>query len=98
MGFKDIKKKVLNCLDTGHILHEERGNINIKNLLSTGKISVEEVINIIGSSRGNSYTSSPHHFDSKVTVHVINTLYSGQKWYIKWYFVDPDSIFISIHH
>ncbi len=97
MGFREVKSKVLECLNTGHVLHEERDDIDIKNLLSTGVVSLHDVAQIIGRSRGNNYSSSPHHFDNKIAVHVIKTTKSGQNWYIKWYFVEPDSVFISVH-
>jgi len=98
MGFRDAKRRVLECLITGHLLHEERNNIDIKNLLATGLISLDEAALIIGRSKGDEYSSTPHHFDKKIDVHVIKTLFSGQYWYIKWYFLDPDSVFISFHH
>ena len=98
MGFKAAKTRVLNCLATGHVLHEERNSIDIKNLLATGLISVGEAAQIIGRSSGVSYTSSPHHFDSDIDVHVIKTSFWGLHRYIKWYFSDPDSVFISFHH
>jgi len=98
MGFKEVKSKVIACLDTGHISHEERNDINIKNLLSTGVVSVSEVAHIIGLSKGFNYSSSPHHFDTTIDVHLIKTTVSGKIWYIKWYVVEPDSVFISVHH
>ncbi len=98
MGFKAAKKKVIKCLNSGCILHEERNDIDIKNLLSTGAVSIDEVTTIIGRSRGNGYTCSPHHFDNKVDVHIIETTISGINWYIKWYIVEPDSVFISVHN
>jgi len=98
MGFKDVKSKVLQCLSTGSVLHEEREYIDTKNLLSTGVVSVSEVANIIGRARGNSYSCSPHHFDAKIDVHVIKTKHLSSCWYIKWYFVEPDCVFISVHN
>ena len=98
MGFTEVKSKVINCLNSGYILHEQRGNIDLKNLLSTGALSVSEVINIIGRARGNSYSCTPHHFDASIDVHVIKTIFSGRNWYIKWYFVEPDCVFISVHN
>jgi len=98
MGFKSAKVKVLECLNSGCILHEERNNVDIKNLLATGVVSTTEVSRIIGVSRGNSYSCSPHHFDSNVEVHILNMKVSGVNWYIKWYFLDPDSVFISVHN
>jgi len=38
-------------------------------------------------------TSSPHHDDCSVVVHVVKK----DDWYIKFYFLDPDTIFISVH-
>ncbi|MEL4287462.1 hypothetical protein ACE02Y_20140 [Shewanella xiamenensis] len=40
MGFKDAKRQLLECLASGNILHEQRNDIDIKNLLATGQISV----------------------------------------------------------
>jgi len=98
MGYKAAKRKVLECLNSGSILHEERNDIDIKNLLATGAVSIAEVSAIIGGSRGNGYSCSPHHYDSNVEVHVLEATISGIDWYIKWYFVDPDSVFISVHN
>jgi hypothetical protein len=28
----------------------------------------------------------------------VKTQHAGQGWYIKWYFLEPDSVFISVHH
>ncbi len=98
MGFKEAKAKVLDCLASGHVLHEERNSIDIKNLFATGLVSTKEAAQIIGRSTGNSYSSSPHHFDKDIEVHVVKTTYSSRRWYIKWYFFDPDSVFISFHH
>lgn len=97
MGFRDVKSKVIECLNNGYVLHEQRNGIDVKNLLSTGAVSLLEVANIIGRARGNTYSSSPHHYDAGIDIHVIKTIHSGQHWYIKWYFIDPDCVFISVH-
>ena len=97
MGFKEAKSRVLECLNSGHVLHEERNNIDIKNLFATGFISLEEAAQIIGRSKGDGYFSMPHHLDYKIDVHVIKTIFLGQHWYIKWYFLESDSVFISFH-
>jgi len=98
VGFRKAKARVLSCLVSGHVLHEERGNIDIKNLFATGYVSVERATQIIGRSSGNNYFCTPHHLDKDIDVHVIKTRYSGQYWYVKWYFLGPDSVFISFHH
>jgi len=98
MGFKEAKKQVIDCLNLGHVSHEQRNDIDIKNLLATGQITLDELTAIIGRSRGGSYSSSPHHFDASVEVHIIKTNHADSEWYIKWYFVEPNSVFISVHH
>ncbi len=97
MSFREAKSKVIECLNNGYVLHEARDNIDIKNLLSTGAVSIGEVRTIIGRARGNSYSRNPHHYDAKIDVHVIKTIHSGKHWYIKWYFTEPDCVFISVH-
>lgn len=98
MGFKDVKKQVLACLAAGNILHEQRHAIDVKNLLVTGQVSEDDVGNIIARAKGNEYELSNHHVISAIDVHVLKTSYQGQSWYIKWYFIEPDSVFISVHH
>ncbi|MFT5709260.1 MAG: hypothetical protein ACI9ES_003568, partial [Oceanospirillaceae bacterium] len=39
----DIKHQVIQCLVEGNVLHEARDDIDIKNLLEVGAISIEEV-------------------------------------------------------
>jgi len=98
MGFKDSKRRVIDCLNNGLVLHEQRNNINIKNLLAVGQVSLDQIIEILRRSRGDSYSTSPHHYDANIEVHVVKTCHSDKDWYIKWYFIEPNSIFISVHH
>ena len=58
MGFNEARRKLIECLNTGYVLHEERNDIDVKNLLAIGVV---------------------------------------QSWYVKWYFLGPDSVFISFH-
>ena len=98
MGFKDSKQKAIECLNNGLVSHELRNDINTKNLLAIGQVSLEQVIVILKQSRGGSYSSSPHHYDASVDVHIVKTHYFGNNWYIKWYFIETNCIFISVHH
>lgn len=75
-----------------------RHDIDVKNLLATGEVSPEEVMEVIGRARGDCYTSSPHHYDGSVEVHILTPKYARQEWYIKWYLVEPNCFFISVHH
>lgn len=98
MGFKDIKFKVIQCLKQGRVYHEQRNNIDVKNLLAIGVLEQKNVATIIASASGDEYTHSPHHYDDSVTVHVIKTRYACFYWYIKWYFIDDNTVFISVHN
>lgn len=98
MGFKAVKVQVLECLASGNVLHDVRHDIDIKNLLSTGQMSVENVSEIIKRTTGADYECSPHHITKEIEVHIIKKSYQGKDWYIKWYFVEPNSIFISVHN
>lgn len=98
MGFKDVKRQVLDCLASGNILHEQRGAIDVKNLLVTGQVTEDEMSMLLARAKGNEYELSHHHSVSSIDVHIVKTLYEGQEWYIKWYYIEPNSIFISVHH
>lgn len=93
MGYKDAKAKVLRALKTGAYDHEPRNGIDVKNLLAMGEISAEEVMKLIARSSGTEHTESPHHVLKTVPVHCIIT----KGWYIKFYFLDPNTWFISVH-
>jgi hypothetical protein len=97
MGFKQVKAQVIDCLISGRIRHEQRGAIEIKNLLAIGAVTPVQVAAVISRARGGDYTSSPHHLDRRVEVHQIRVFDQGLRWYIKWYFVEPNSVFISVH-
>lgn len=61
--------------------------------VSTGEATVEFVAAVIGRSNGRDHSMSPHHRAQSVTVHLIRR----EGWYIKFYFVDPETRFISVH-
>jgi len=98
MGFKDVKKEVINCLNNGLVLHEARNDIDIKNLLKIGEVSNKYVAKILATSKGNEYSCSAHHFDRNIDVHVVKVRNQDRDWYIKWYFTEPNSVFISVHN
>ena len=93
MGFKLVKEKVITALLMGTYEHEVRVDIDEKNRLQNGEVTAQFVIDLIRKSTGNDYSSSPHHQDSKVEGHVI----VKNEWYIKFYFIDPSAVFISVH-
>lgn len=98
MRFKDVKQEAITCLKKGAYDHEARADINIKNLFSNGKIDEDYVISLISKTSGDQYKCSPHHQDSSIDVHVCRPFKDGYYWYVKFYFIAPDIIFISVHH
>ena len=98
MGFKELKHQVLECLSSGNILHETRRSIDVKNLFATGQVTEDEVSLIIARAKGTEYELSRHFAVKSLDVHILKTQFAGQRWYIKWYYVEPNSVFISVHH
>ncbi len=98
MGFKSAKNKIITCLKSGMVYHQQRNNLDTKNVLAMGVITNEHVAQIIARSSGDGYSSSPHHMDSNIDVHIVKTRYAGFQWYIKWYFMQDDGVFISVHN
>lgn len=95
MGFRETRAEVIERLKNGHIQHDmsRSGEIDVKNLMLVGEISVDEVIELLKKVRGTEYSSSPHHSVSGIDVHI----FKPEGWYIKCYFLDPDVVFISVH-
>lgn len=92
-GFKQVKRAVIEALKDGRYQHEARNDINVKNLLATGEVTANEVIDLLRRSNGMQYEVSPHHSSSAFNVHIITV----STWYVKFYFLDPDTWFISVH-
>jgi hypothetical protein len=103
MGFKDIRQEAISAIEEGRIQHEARDEVDEKNLLLTGDVSAKQVIRLLRLCRGDQYTCSPHHLISNIEVHVFKPYgkleSQGEKrhWYIKFYFLEPDVWFISVH-
>lgn len=100
MGLKDIRATIIERLLEGNIQHEltRGGEIDEKNLLVTGQISILEVIELLNSTKGHSYSKSKHHMVSKIDVHIFKPKKDNLSWYIKCYLIEPDVWFISVHH
>lgn len=84
---------MLAALADGTYQHEARGQIDVKNELATGGVSASEVAATIKKCTGNDHTMSTHHSDPSVMVHVLRK----DGWYIKFYFLEVDTWFISVH-
>jgi len=110
VGFTDAKHQLIAALhaylrgDIG-LFHDERANADEKNLLEQGTVTVADVIDMArtagGGPNGQNYGASLHHNLQDwpgVTVHkVTNIQWQGRRWYLKWFFAEPDLWFISVH-
>ncbi|MDH0866380.1 hypothetical protein [Mitsuaria sp. GD03876] len=92
-GYRAVKQAVLRALQSGEVQHEVRENFDEKNLLGCGEVSVDEVISIVKASRGTDYSCSPLHADASCDCHLLKT----RGWYVKFYFLEPHAVFISVH-
>lgn len=97
MGFSDIKKKVVDCVKAGKAQSTPRNDKGEKNLFLTGEKSADDVVSMLNKTNGTQYTSMPHDKIADIEVHVFKPLIGDEEWYIKFYFLDPDCIFISVH-
>lgn len=93
LGFTAAKRKLLAALESGDYQHEVRDAVDVKNVLATGQVTAAALAAIVKRSNGLEHSTSPHHGDASITVHVLKT--GG--WYIKFYFFDPSTFFISVH-
>lgn len=95
MGLKSVRALAIDKLLRGRVLHdiERSGDIDDKNYILSGDLEIEEVIELINKTKGSEYNYFPHHYLEGVEVHIFKPF----GWYIKFYFIEPDIIFISIH-
>lgn len=92
-SFRQIKSTVIGALRDGTYQHEARNDVNVKNLLMTGQVSAKDLDKILSNCTSAQLTTSQHHDDSSIEVHVVRK----GTWYIKFYFLDPNTVFISVH-
>jgi len=92
-GFREAQRAVIAALESGEYQHVSRRDIDVKNLLATGEVSAGEVAEVVRSCRGIHHASTPHHAVSAIEVHVLKR----DGWYIKFFFIEPDTWFISVH-
>jgi hypothetical protein len=103
MGFRKIRQEAIRAIEEGRIQHEARDEVDEKNLLLTGELSAEQVVQLLKICRGTQYACSAHHLMRDIDVHVfkpygkLNAAAVGKQWYIKLYLLEPDVWFISVH-
>lgn len=92
-GFRKARAEVIAALESGNYQNVSRAAIEVKNLLATGAVSAGEVADIVRSCRGMHHSSKPHHTITSLEVHVLKR----HGWYIKFFFIEPDTWFVSVH-
>jgi hypothetical protein len=58
-----------------------------------GLVTSQDVIEIVEKCNGTHHAASPLHSDPSIIVHVLKR----HGWYIKFYVLEPDAWFISVH-
>lgn len=98
VGFRAARRRLCEALNTPRtIIHEPRSEQPSKNLLQSGVVTPEEVFEVVRAARGHEYNESPHHQEAEIIVHVIARPHQNVDWYIKWYIIEPNAVFISVH-
>ncbi len=98
MGFKEIRAILIRCLKNGQYDHEIRGDMEIKNCLFNGNITVNEVIDMALVCTGNDYEQGKHHAKPSLVIHILKPKGKYKGWYIKFHYLDPETIFLSVHN
>ena len=93
IGFKEAKRRAIEALRNKTYQIAERREIETKNLLYGNSISEEDVIEIISKCRGQDHEMRPHDMVKTVDIHILRK----DGWYIKFYFLDPETFFLSVH-
>jgi hypothetical protein len=93
IGFKEAKRRAIEALRDKTYQIAERREIETKNLLYDSFVSEEDVIKVISKCRGQDHEMRPHDMVKTVDVHILRK----DGWYIKFYFLDPDTFFLSVH-
>ena len=93
IGFKEARKRVIAALQGGAYQHEVRSQIDTKNLLHTGQVSSGDLCGMLKRCQGQDHAMSPHHTLPGLDIHIIKR----DGWYVKFHFLDPNTVFISVH-
>lgn len=62
-------------------------------MLQMGLITPDDLTEIVKRCSRQHHERSPHHSITGIDVHILRR----DGWYVTFYFVDPDTIFISVH-
>lgn len=99
MGFRDVRIRLLLCLEEGRVAHWPRKDAYRKNWLLSGRLSMGHLRRLILRCQGDAHRVSPHDFDQVTDVHALLPWDGRQRWYLKFYFDDQANLvmFMSAH-
>ena len=97
MGFKEVRARVIEALETDQIEHDQRAGIDEKNLLRTEEVTAAFVVKLLHRCSGYQYETSRHHFNPDAVCHVFTPELRGERWYVKVYLLGASAVFISVH-
>lgn len=97
VGFRAARTRLIEALRSGRFAFEYEDIRSGKNLLQTGDITPEFLIELLLRCNGAQYSDSPHHLDPSVLVHIFKPEAAKVRWYVKCYFLTVDTILISVH-
>jgi len=99
IGFRKARQRLCEALRNPRtIVHEPRTDQAKKNLLANGVVTCAEVLAVARAANGTDYKEDAHDQDASIVVHIIRRAHQGIDWYIKWYCIEPNVTFISVHH
>lgn len=97
MGLNDVRGLLIDALESGRVQHEYRADMESKNLLATGEVTPEFVVQLLQRCNGRQYKATPYHYDSRIVCHTFTPTFNGKRWYVKSYFLSSDAVFVSVH-
>jgi hypothetical protein len=96
MGFKEVRARLIEALQSDEYGYDERPDGRWKNLLATDEVTAEFVVRLLLRCQGWEYSTSKHHFRD-VECHIFTPAMGGERWYVKAYFEPGRAMFISVH-
>lgn len=96
MGFKEARARLIEALRSNQFTHDERTDVEDKNLLASRAVTREFVIRLLLRCAGWEYSTSRHHFRD-IDCHIFTPTIGGERWYIKVYWNHGNAVFVSVH-
>jgi hypothetical protein len=97
MGFKDVRARVIDALESELYQNEEREDGDQKNLLAAREVTPGFVAMLLRRCSGDQYEARLHHADPDRLCHIFKPELRGERWYVKVYFQRSIAVFISVH-